>query len=341
MSKFQNKMKQKSGDENASVEKKDGVVDASPASPAVDLLGGDTVDEATESLISISSARVDGRFIIKQKALFIPDPTQPRKTFSDEALMELMLSIESVGQLQPIVVRPLNGDGKYEIIAGERRWRAISQSDEISLIEAVIDKKTSDDELKTLVAQIAENSQREDLPILEHAESVKRVVDICQKNGKGQKFVADLLNMSTSSISKNLSILKAKPIIRELSATGEIKDLEVLYMLAKASDSVPNDTADIIDKWRCGEVSNIRAASVELGKKAKEKKDQAGETPASKSKPTRKNTLNEKKVDDCWFSFNDGVKSIFFLVDGKKVSYLLNDNLIVKLRDGLNERDAS
>ena len=108
-----------------------------------------------------------------------PDPTQPRQTFSDEALTELKESIEENGLLQPILVvedAKEDGVGKYRIIAGERRWRAAMLSEKILRLQVVIRNDISD-ELKILLAQIAENVHRENMTIIETAESYKRVLD--------------------------------------------------------------------------------------------------------------------------------------------------------------------
>ena len=100
-----------------------------------------------------------------------PNPSQPRRNFNEDALLELSQSIKEKGVITPITVRKV--DSGYEIIAGERRWRAtqLLNKDTISAIIVDVDEKTS------AVMSIVENVQREDLNPMEEAESLKRLID--------------------------------------------------------------------------------------------------------------------------------------------------------------------
>jgi ParB family chromosome partitioning protein len=101
-----------------------------------------------------------------------PGKYQPRKDMSPEALEELASSIRSQGIIQPIVVRPI-GEDKYEIIAGERRWRA-SQLAELDVIPCLV--KPVPDEAAVAIALI-ENIQREDLNAMEEAQALERLMN--------------------------------------------------------------------------------------------------------------------------------------------------------------------
>ena len=105
-------------------------------------------------------------------AQIVPNPKQPRTVFEEEALAELVHSIKEIGLLQPIVVRPV-APGAYEIVAGERRWRA-SQAAGLTLIPAII-RETADDVL--LRDALLENLHRAQLNALEEAAAYQQLLD--------------------------------------------------------------------------------------------------------------------------------------------------------------------
>jgi ParB family chromosome partitioning protein len=131
----------------------------------------------------------------------VPNPQQPRRRFSEKSLEELADSIRSQGLLQPLLVRPLRGSpGKYEIVAGERRWRA---SQRAALLEVpVIIRHFSD--LETLAAALIENLQREDLKPLEEAQALQRLKE---EFGLSQEELAARLGRSRSTIANSLRLL--------------------------------------------------------------------------------------------------------------------------------------
>jgi ParB family chromosome partitioning protein len=130
-----------------------------------------------------------------------PGKYQPRKDMSDAALEELSLSIQSQGIIQPIVVRPLNEDnGEYEIIAGERRWRA-AQLAQLTEVPCLI--KDVPDESAVAIALI-ENIQREDLNAMEEAVALERLLtefdlthqEVAIAVGKSRTTVTNLLRLN-------------------------------------------------------------------------------------------------------------------------------------------------
>ena len=103
----------------------------------------------------------------------VPNPSQPRKNFKDEELKELSSSIKNQGLIQPIIVKPTN-DNQFQIIAGERRWRAcqLNGMHEVDCVIKEIDEKS------ILEAALIENIQREDLNVIEEANAYKGLIDI-------------------------------------------------------------------------------------------------------------------------------------------------------------------
>ena len=125
---------------------------------------------------------------------------QPRKKFDETSLNELSESIKSRGIIQPIIVRDSNGNSKYEIIAGERRWLAAQKA---GLHEVPIVVIEADDK-KALEFGIVENVQRHDLNAIEEAEGYKRLID---EFSYDQEQVAKFIGKSRSHITNSLRLL--------------------------------------------------------------------------------------------------------------------------------------
>jgi len=144
----------------------------------------------------------------------IPNPKQPRTIFSEEALAELAESIKKHGVLQPIVVRKIDNNN-YELVAGERRWRA-AQLAGLKQIPAVV--KDFSDEEATVVA-LMENLQREDLNPLEQAKALKRLIEEFHLT---QEEVAENLAKSRTYVTNLLRLLNLPPVIQEMVEKGEL-----------------------------------------------------------------------------------------------------------------------
>jgi ParB family chromosome partitioning protein len=137
-----------------------------------------------------------------------PGRYQPRSVFDEEKLAELADSIRAQGVVQPIVVRPV-GDGEYELIAGERRWRA-AQLAGIEAIPAVV--RDVSDEVSVAMALI-ENIQREDLNPLEEATALRRLIDDFQMT---QQEAADAVGRSRPAVSNLLRLLELMQEVKDL-----------------------------------------------------------------------------------------------------------------------------
>ena len=129
----------------------------------------------------------------------IPNPTQPRTQFDDEALQELADSIRQLGVIQPITVKK-NKDGKYIIISGERRWRA-SQIVGLENLPAYI--READDENLHAMA-LVENIQRQDLNAIEIALGMQRLIDECNLT---QEAMAEKVGKKRSTVSNYMRLL--------------------------------------------------------------------------------------------------------------------------------------
>lgn len=141
---------------------------------------------------------------------------QPRMVFNEEALQDLANSIKAQGVVQPILVRP-NGTGdKYEIIAGERRWRAAQMAGlhEIPVVLRQIDDQTA------MCMALIENIQREDLNPLEQAQGLARLLD---EFGMTHEGIADAVGRSRSTISNMLRLLDLNATVKEMLGAGKLE----------------------------------------------------------------------------------------------------------------------
>ena len=143
-----------------------------------------------------------------------PNPEQPRVQFTEEAIDELADSIAERGVLQPILLRP-HGDGGFEIVAGERRWRA-AQRARLHTIPALI--REIDDSTAAEIALI-ENIQREDLNAIEEAEGYRQLI---QRHGHTQDNVAKLVHKSRSHVANLLRLLDLPDFVRQSLLRGDI-----------------------------------------------------------------------------------------------------------------------
>ena len=130
----------------------------------------------------------------------IPNPTQPRHEFDEEALAELADSIRTLGVIQPVTVKR-TAEGKYILISGERRWRA-SQTAGLETLPAYI-REVDDTDLHAMA--LVENLQRKDLNAIEVALGLQRLVDEC---GLTQDALSDKVGMKRSTVSNYMRLLK-------------------------------------------------------------------------------------------------------------------------------------
>ncbi|WP_353893285.1 ParB/RepB/Spo0J family partition protein [Proteinivorax hydrogeniformans] len=168
-----------------------------------------------------------------------PNPNQPRKIFSNEALEELAQSIEQHGIVQPIVVRAI--DGGYELVAGERRLRAgkmTNLSEMPALVQDFSDKE---------VAEIAliENLQREDLNIMEEAEAYKTLIEDFSFS---QEQLANRLGKSRSAVTNTIRLLNLCEYVKELVMQNKITAGQVRPLISLPSDEQIFVADEILEK---------------------------------------------------------------------------------------------
>ena len=144
----------------------------------------------------------------------VPNPFQPRSEFDDAGIASLADSIEQVGVLQPILVRP-DGDGAYQLIAGERRWRAAQQAG-LTVIPAIV-REVRD--VSALEHAVIENLHRQDLNALEEAAAYQQLID---DFGFTQQQLAQRIGKSRPSVANTLRLLNLPPAIQGLLIDGRL-----------------------------------------------------------------------------------------------------------------------
>jgi len=164
----------------------------------------------------IKEEKKDGEKIQKIKIIDIePNRNQPRRVFDMEAIEELAESIKIYGVIQPIIVN--KKDGYYEIVAGERRWRA-SKKAGLTEIPCIV---RNDDERKSKEIALIENIQREDLNPIEKAKGFKQLID---EYGLKQQELADIMGMNRSTVTNCLRILNLDARVIELALQGKLTE---------------------------------------------------------------------------------------------------------------------
>jgi ParB family chromosome partitioning protein len=144
-----------------------------------------------------------------------PNPNQPRNHFDEDALAELSASIKAIGLLQPVLVRPSSTPDRFELIAGERRWRASKRAG-LSTIPAIV--RVTDD-VSSVEQALVENLHRQDLTPLEEAAAYQQLLEDFSMT---HEQVASKVGKSRSAITNSLRLLTLPPTIQQYLAEGRL-----------------------------------------------------------------------------------------------------------------------
>jgi len=186
-----------------------------------------TVETGTAGLEEIAIDRID------------PNPFQPRRAFSAEKLKELADSIRSSGLVQPVLLR--RTDSRFQLIAGERRWRAACQAG-LKAIPALVREIGDRDALELA---LTENLLREDLNPLEAAEGYAALQ---QKHGLSHEEIAEHLGLDRSTVTNTLRLLRLPKDVQQMIAEGSISAGHARALLGLESAAAQSSMANLIAK---------------------------------------------------------------------------------------------
>ena len=153
---------------------------------------------------------------------------QPRRRINEEGIEELAASIQAQGLLEPVIVRP-RPSGGYEIVAGERRWRAAQRAG-LDTVPALVREL---DDRQAIAIALIENIQREDLNPLEEATALKRLL---AEHDMTHEQIADAVGRSRTAVSNLLRLLNLAPAVREMIDSGELEMGHARALLALPID---------------------------------------------------------------------------------------------------------
>jgi ParB family chromosome partitioning protein len=176
------------------------------------LMADINVETTTQEANGDTSRRGETKIAVEN---LIPNPDQPRRDFAPGALDDLAASIRQKGVLQPLIVRPIAGSAKYEIVAGERRWRA-AQMAQLHELPVLI---RNFDDTEVLEVAIIENIQRADLNAIEEAAGFRQLMD---RFGHTQEKIADALSKSRSHIANLLRLLQLPMEVQSYIREGKL-----------------------------------------------------------------------------------------------------------------------
>jgi ParB family chromosome partitioning protein len=172
----------------------------------------DDQNQSNEFVVNNQKENINSEYQLLSLNQLTPSPYQPRKVFDEVELSELSASIKRNGVLQPLLVRKVS-EGNYEIIAGERRWRAAGKA-ELSEVPVIV-KSITDEE--AMIVAFVENLQREDLTALEEAEGLEKLSE-----AMGQEQIAQMIGKSRSYVANVLRLNKLPEEIKDLLRKNEI-----------------------------------------------------------------------------------------------------------------------
>ncbi|UXR30306.1 nucleoid occlusion protein [Staphylococcus simulans] len=170
----------------------------------------------------------------------VPNRYQPRQVFDQSKINELAESIQEHGLLQPIVVRPIE-EGMYEIIAGERRFRAMS-SIHMAYADVIIRDMTDEE---TAVVALIENIQRENLSVVEEAEAYQKLLELGDTT---QSELAQSVGKSQSFIANKLRLLKLAPKVLAKLSEGKITERHARALLSLSHEEQEEMVQIIVDQ---------------------------------------------------------------------------------------------
>jgi ParB family chromosome partitioning protein len=206
----------------------------------------------------------------------IPQKGQPRQHFDTKKLDELAQSIREHGLIEPLVVRRMPGSDRFELVAGERRWRALQRAGMREALVVVKDVSAKD----AFELALIENVQREDLNPIELAEAYERLL---HDHEYTQEALADRLGKDRTTIANSMRLLKLPPRVRSKVVGGELSEGHARALLGMGEASAIEQMAERVIRGRL----SVRATEALVRARSKTQRPRAGSKADDKSPSVR------------------------------------------------------
>jgi ParB family chromosome partitioning protein len=215
-----------------------------------------------------------------------PNPHQPRFAIDDDGLAELAASIREHGLIQPLIVTRLesasHGETSFQLIAGERRWRAARQAG-LSQVTVIV-KEAAPREMLELA--LVENLQRADLNPLEEAQAYRQLIS---DFGLTQEQVAEQVSKSRAAIANTLRLLRASEAVKKALLSGEIREGHARALLALENDETQTAALAVVLKKEL----NVRQTEALVRRLTGEREEQPSPSPPSSETNALENAFRE------------------------------------------------
>lgn len=193
----------------------------------LDALFADNSTDSTDGVTTLRISEIE------------PNKSQPRKNFDEDALLQLSDSISQYGVLQPLMVRPIAGTGNYQLVAGERRWRAARMAG-LSEVPVIIRELT---DTETMEISLIENLQREDLNPIEEAEGYQTLMQLYNMT---QDEISKRVGKSRPVVANSLRLLNLPNSVIDMVKNGSISQGHARTLLSIENEKQLKQTADEI-----------------------------------------------------------------------------------------------
>lgn len=221
-----------------------------------------------------AAAKYEGNVFSCPLDKIVPQKGQPRQHFDNEKLEELAQSLRTHGLLEPLIVRRRPGFDDFELIAGERRWRAAQRANLREVLVVVHDVSAKDAYELALI----ENVQREDLDAIEFAEALDRLI---KEHSYTQETLAQRVGKDRSTIANALRLLRLPTAVREKVVTGELSEGHARALLGAPDDQALATLAEKVIRGRLSVRQTealVRTAKAAPAGSAKGKKEKTAST---------------------------------------------------------------
>ncbi len=265
-------------------------------------------------------AEASGKLFELPIVQIISDPNQPRKQFVN--IEGLALSIKEKGILQPLVVRPRDKNGNYQIIVGERRYHA-SKLAGLTVLPCII---REEEDANILILQLLENDQREQVPPLEEAHALDRLI---KEMGLPKKQVAKELGRDGAWISMRLGLLESSAALQDLLSSGKITDLRTLHELRQLEQEHPKRAAQAIKRFQAHDFEgNFRSLIQDI------RANKPGATKNSLSDGTYHKISKDELKGSHWWLYLEGKRRPLKLILDEDLAKSLKKTLDAFLKNG-------